>query len=487
MSDLCDIDELRGLFIFEGLTDRQFQRLCAEADVMTLPPGVLCREGDPATVFYVLLDGEIALSKRSGDRDIDMWRASHPGTYCGAWAAFLLSEGITYDNTATLTRTSRLLAIPATAFGAFLRTEFPMASHLLIAHSDGRTHQSRILNTHERLVQLGQMTAGLTHELNNPAAAAARAADELRAQVSGLRRDRHDPPDLTEWLDRVAEQAAKPNTLSGVQKSDLEDALGQWLEDRDIDQAWDLAATFAEAALDVDWMERIASSPCSAQDLGTVLRRLRACVDTELLLTELTDATRRISALVDHAKQYSQVDRAPFDLSDVHEQLDSTVAMLAHRLANRVDVVRDFGTGIPLLPCYPAELNQVWTHLIGNALDALDSVAGGTLTLRTRRESDAVRVDICDSGPGIPAALITRVFDPYFTTKRFGEGTGLGLDTATRIVNHHRGNLWAESKPGDTCFTVLLPLTVAPDALLPDFSPRPIPALRTAVPDTDAR
>lgn len=488
MSDQCDVDELRGLFLFEGLTDPQLTRLCADAEVVTLPPGLLCREGDPATVFYVLLDGEIALSKRSGDRDIDMWRASQPGSYCGAWAAFLLDDTDTYDNTATLTRTSRMLAIPATTFGTFLRTEFPMASHLLIAHSDGRSYQSRILNTHDRLVQLGQMTAGLTHELNNPAAAAARAADELRAQVAHLRHQRNEQPDLLELQDQVAELAAKPSTLSAVQKSDLEDALGQWLDDHDVTDAWDVAGTFAEAGLDIDWMERVAAAPCagSAEELTSVLRWLRSVVETELLLTELTDATRRISGLVDYAKQYSQVDRAPFDLSDVHEQLESTLTMLAHRLGPGVTVVREFGAGIPLLPCHPAELNQVWTNLIDNALDALADTPAGVLTLRTRREGDAVRVDVRDSGRGIPARLLTRVFDPYFTTKPFGEGTGLGLDAATRIVDGHHGNLWVESKPGDTCFTVLLPLTVAPDAPAPDFSPRPVPSVHVTAPDTDA-
>jgi signal transduction histidine kinase len=481
----CTVDELRHLFIFEGLTDHQLTRLCADAEMLSLPPGVLCREGDPAAVFYVLLEGEIALSKRSGDRDIDMWRAAQPGSYCGAWSAFLLDDTHRYDNTATLTVPSRMLALPATAFGRFLRTEFPMASHLLIAHSTGRTHQSNILNTHERLVQLGQMTAGLTHELNNPAAAAARAADELRAQVVHLRHQRNEVPELVELQDRIAELAGKPNTLTSVEKSDLEDALGRWLDHHHVSDAWEHAGTFAEAGVDVDWMERVAAAPCAAtrDGLNATVRWLRTTVETELLLTELTDATRRISGLVDYAKQYSQVDRAPFDLSNVHEQLESTLTMLAHRLGPDVTVVRDYDTGLPLLPCYPAELNQVWTNLIDNALDADPA---GTLTLRTRREGDAVQVDVCDAGRGIPDALLTRIFDPYFTTKRFGEGTGLGLDTATRIVNRHRGNLWAESKPGDTCFTVLLPLTVAPDAPLPDFSPRPVPGLENNLPDTNA-
>ncbi|BBY14533.1 ATP-binding protein [Mycolicibacterium litorale] len=460
----CDIDELRELFLFEGLTADQLQRLCGNGTVTTLPAGLLCRQGDPATHFYVLLDGEILLSKYTGNRDIEMWTTSQRGAYCGAWSAFLPDDDVRYENNASLTRPSRLLVLDAITLGDFLRTEFPMATHLLVGHTQGRLHAGRILGPHERLVQLGQLTAGLTHELNNPAAAAVRAASALRSRITETRHRRAEvgtDTTLLELHDRVAEIAAKPTDLTTAQKSHLEEALGEWLDAHGVSDAWDHAATFAEAGIDIDWMERISASGCgdTPAALSAAVRSLSSTVETELLLTEIGDATKRISVLVDQVKQYSQLDRAPFDVADIHELLDSTLAMLSHRLGPGVTVVRDFDHGLPAVPCYAAELNQVWTNLINNALDAMPS---GVLTLRTRRERDTVRVEVCDTGTGIPDDVLPRVFDPFFTTKPFGEGAGLGLDIAVRIVDRHGGSLWAESAPGDTRFVTTLPLTAEP-------------------------
>lgn len=455
----CDIEELRGLFLFEGLTDRQLERLCGNATVETLPAGLLCRQGEPATHFYVLLDGEIALSKRTGDRDIEMWTTSQRGAYCGAWSAFLPDDDVRYDSNTSLTRPSRMLVLDAATLGDFLRSEFPMATHLLVGHSHGRSNAGRILGPHERLAQLGQLTAGLTHELNNPAAAAVRAASALRGRIAETRQRGDTAP--AELHDRVAEVAAKPTGLTTAEKSRLEEALGEWLDARGVADAWEHAATFAEAGIDLDWMERISASGCgdTPAALDAAIRSLSATVETELLLTEIADSTKRISVLVDQVKQYSQLDRAAYDAADIHELLDSTLAMLSHRLDSRVTVVREFDQDLPDVPCYAAELNQVWTNLINNALDAMPS---GVLTLRTRRDRDTLRVEVCDTGAGIPEDVLPRIFDPFFTTRPFGEGAGLGLDIAVRIVDRHRGALWAESTPGNTRFIATLPLTAQP-------------------------
>jgi signal transduction histidine kinase len=245
-----------------------------------------------------------------------------------------------------------------------------------------------------------------------------------------------------------------------MEKSDLEEAIGDWLDRRAVPDAWDWAAIFAEAGLDVDWMERISASiDGTAVPLEKAVRWLSCTIETELLLSEIADATKRISTLVDQAKQYSQLDRAAFDLVNVHDLLESTLTMMSHRLGPDITVVRDFEPGLPALQAYPAELNVVWTNLIDNALDAMGS---GTLTLRTRQYLDTVRVEVCDTGPGISDDLLGRIFDPFFTTKPFGEGTGLGLDIAARIVDRHQGSLWAESSPGDTRFIASLPTNPTP-------------------------
>ncbi|GAB3240929.1 ATP-binding protein [Mycolicibacterium hippocampi] len=471
-----DIDELRRLFLFENLTESQLEALHRDGREVAHGPGVLCQEGEPARFFYVLLEGEIALSKRSGDREIEFWRGSTPGWYCGAWSAFLLDDRLVYENTSSLIRPSRLFRLDATTLGQFLHNEFSMATHLLIAHSRGREHATRILTPSARLIQLGQMTAGLTHELNNPASAAVRAASELRLRISSLRHRGLDlrnqaismeaAAHLVDLQDRFAELAATPNERTAVETSDLEETIGEWLEEHGVSEPWELSATFAEAGVEVEWLERVAASPCGATPtaLDSAIQWLCTTIEAEQLLTEVTNATKRISVLVDHAKRYSQLDRAPFDLAGVHDLLEDTLAMLPHRLGPNLTVVRDFEPDLPAVPCYPAELNQVFTALMQNAFDALHTVQGGVLTLRTRREDDVVRIEVCDSGPGIPDDLLLRVFDPFFTTKPIGENSGLGLDIAARIVERHRGALWAESSPGNTRFITTLPLNAAAPA-----------------------
>ncbi|MBV8930908.1 MAG: cyclic nucleotide-binding domain-containing protein [Mycobacteriaceae bacterium] len=467
--------------------------LCADGHVKSFDPGPLCIEGDPATCFYVLLEGELAMSKRSGGQDIETNRTSQKGVYCGAWSAFAPDQpNQTYAASVRVIKRSRFFIIDAAKFGDFMRTQFPMAVHLLVGHTLGRERTNRIVGPHERLLQLGQLTAGLTHELNNPAAAAARATSELRDRVAGMRHKlamlangKFTPLTLRTLVgiqEEVAELVGKAEELSPVEKSDREDAVGEWLEDHDIGGAWDLAPTFVEAGLDTEWLERVSAAVDDADataSLEGAIRWLNYTIETELLMNEIGDATKRISTLIAQAKQYSQLGRAPFDVADLHLLLKSTLTMLSHKIGSDIKVVKEFDRALPNVPCYPAELNQVWTNLIDNAVGAMRENSTpdadgfvGTLTVRTCRQGEMVRVEICDTGPGIPDENRERIFDPFFTTKPVGEGTGLGLDFAARIIDKHNGNLWVESKPGDTRFIALLPLEVAqPIDSSPEVSP----------------
>jgi signal transduction histidine kinase len=274
---------------------------------------------------------------------------------------------------------------------------------------------------------------------------------------------------LERLQEAVAEQVAKSSSqhLSAIETADREDAVGDWLEDHGIDDGWDIAPPFVEGGIDTDWLERIsaATDELESASLEQALRWINYTIESELLMNQITEASKRISALVADAKQYSQMDRAPFQVANVHELLRSTLVMFSDRLAKdggktqAITVVKDFDQSLPEIPCFPGDLNQVWTNIIDNALAAMRD-EGGTLTIRTCRGGENMaRIEICDSGPGIPDGVREHIFEPFFTTKPFGEGTGLGLDLAFNIVvKKHRGDLRVESVPGDTRFIVLLPL-----------------------------
>ena len=285
---------------------------------------------------------------------------------------------------------------------------------------------------------------------------------------------------LVSIQDEVAEQVAKSKRqeLTALEASDREDQIGDWLEDHGIVGAWDYAPTFVEAGLDIDWLERVSASVDDVDataSLQSAIGWLKYTIDTELRMNEIAEASKRISALLAGAKQYSQMDRGAYQSADVHELLRSTIMMFGDKIGKGkgrpVKLVKDMDKTLPELQCYPGDLNQVWTNIIDNAIQAMDG--HGTLTIRTARENEQmIRVEICDDGPGIPEDIIDRIFTPFFTTKPFGEGTGLGLDLAWRIVvEKHGGNMSVQSKPGDTRFIVVLPL-VAPRRRLDADDPR---------------
>jgi signal transduction histidine kinase len=349
---------------------------------------------------------------------------------------------------------------------------FPMAVHLLEGLFFGIKNTQEAIGQRERLLALGSLSAGLTHELNNPAAAAVRATGSLRERLAGLRRGLfeiaagpHDGAVLAALLrlqGDEAERVSRAPALGPLETSDREDEISDWLDDHDVADGWQLASSFVQAGVDTDWLDQAARELSAAApggcDLAGALRWLGDTVETELLLTEITDSVTRISALVGAARQYSQLDRAPYQVVDVHELLDSTLVMLGDKLGPGVTVVKHYDRSLPRIPCYPAELNQVWTNLIDNAVAAMSG--SGTLTITTGEDRGMVLVEFADTGPGVPAELRERIFEPFFTTKPVGQGTGLGLDISWRIVvTRHHGDLRVESEPGNTRFQVRLPLT----------------------------
>jgi signal transduction histidine kinase len=473
----CTADELRELFLFEKLTEEQLDWLCREGRVILAGPGPVYTEGEPADCLYVLLSGTLVLSRRIGEEDVEVTRTSSRGVYGGAFNAYLGDRvPQIYNNSLRVTEPSRFFVLAAAKFGQLMNDWFPMAVHLLEGLFFGTKNTMEAVSQRERLLALGSLSAGLTHELNNPASAAVRATAALRERVAGMRHKlgliaagRLDPATLTTLIglqEEAAERIAKAPVLSPLEASDREDAVSDWLDEHGVADGWDLAAVFAQAGLETDWLGQVAATvseaSCDGTALGTALRWLGYTVETELLMNEIGDSVTRISSLVGAAKQYSQLDRAPYQVVDVHELIDSTLMMLGGKIGPDVTVVKDYDRGLPRIPAYPSELNQVWTNLIDNAVDAMNGA--GRLTVRTALDRDRLLVEFGDTGPGITPEIRDRIFEPFFTTKPVGQGTGLGLDISWRIVvNRHHGDLRVESVPGDTRFQVRLPLAAGED------------------------
>jgi signal transduction histidine kinase len=468
MTDIspCDPQTLRTLFLFEKLTDDQLSRLCQEGHVEVIDSGAVHTEGEPAENLYVLIEGTVVMSRRVGGDDLEISRTSQRGVYGGAYMAYLGNRvPQVYQNTLRVTERSQFYVLGAECFSQIMNEWFPMPVHLLEGLFFGSKKASEAIGQRERLLALGSLTAGLTHELNNPAAAAVRATSSLRERVAGMRGklrmiaggkyDKAKLEPLIELQQRAAEMVAKAPQLDPLEASDREDEVSDWLEDHGCHDAWQLAPVFVQGGMYSDWLDQVAAT-VGEDMLEPSLRWLNYTVETELLMNEIEDATTRVSTLVGAAKQYSQLDRAPYQVVDVHDLLGSTLLMLSAKLKG-ITVVKRFDKTLPKIPAYASELNQVWTNVIDNAAQAMGGE--GTLTIRTALDGECVLVEIGDTGPGIPANIQARIFEPFFTTKAVGEGTGLGLDIAWRIVvNKHHGDLRVDSVPGDTRFQVRLPI-----------------------------
>jgi signal transduction histidine kinase len=471
VSERLDPEELRELFLFEKLTDEQLAWLAERGEVAGYEAGsTVYRVGEPATCLFVLLDGTLSMVMRAPGGEIEVNRTDHRGTYAGAFFAYLdLPMARSYGTGLRTVTDCRFWVLSADHFGRAVREWFPMATHMLEGFAIQGMGSQQTLSTRERLVALGTVTAGLTHELNNPATAAARAtatlAERLRglwdelAAVAGSGLDGGRLAELA-GLVRQAEGRTEQAPLSPLEASDREDELGGWLEEHGVADAWDLAPPLVAAGVDTGWLERVAAT-VGPEALPHAIGVAAITCEAESLLEEVGEASARISALIGAAKQYSQMDRSPLQQVDVHDGLDSTLTMLKHKLETGIEVVRDYDRSLPELPAYAGELNQVWTNLVDNAADAMEGMDGrGKLAVRTARDGDQVLVEIGDNGPGIPEAAAPHILEPFYTTKPVGKGTGLGLDICWRIVvQRHHGDLRFTSSPGDTRFQVLLPLT----------------------------
>jgi len=467
---MIDIEVLRGLFLFEKLDDEKLRWLARYGDEEEYEAGeAIIKQGDPADCFAVLVEGEVVMVTETTAGPVTMTPTSQPGVYGGAVLAYLGDRApATYAHTLRATKPTRMFMLPARKYGMIMAEWFPMAVHLLDGARLGGMAQREFIDRRQRLTALGTITAGLTHELNNPAAAAVRAVDDLRVRMRTSRRrlaalaeEGIEPQRLGALVDlqeACATSLSEMPPRSPMEVSDAEDELSDALEEAGVEDPWEIASPLVAAGFRPEKLDKVREA-LGERYLSGAMHWLAEAVEITQMLNEVTDATERISSLIASAKQYSQMDRAPYQTVDVRELLDSTLTMFRGKIPPGISVVTDYDPELPPVPAYAGELNQVWTNLIHNALDAMAGT--GVLTVRTRLEHDTIAlIEICDSGPGVPEALRERIFEPFFTTKAVGEGTGLGLDISFRIVaGRHGGDLRVESRPGDTRFEVRLPLT----------------------------
>lgn len=458
-----DFDELRGLFIFDKLDDDHLRTLMEGSAEVPFEPGqLLFVQGEPADYWWALLEGRVELVRRAAGREEKVaYVFDTPGQWGGGLRAWT-DDRVSYVASLRGASHGRALRVPVAVLRATVQDAQPLGFHLLIAFFSSLRSFEAESREWESLVALGRMSAGLAHELNNPAAAAARSADALQQTSEEMMSSLVDMACEAMSADEFIKLDALRRELSpqgggtdSVVLADREDAITTWLDAHEVDKSWELAPLLAAAGADIEWLER-AREVCPGHLLGTALAWVASALSTQSLIGEVKEATGRISALVADVRSYTQVGRSALQEIDVTEGLESTVSMLGHRLRPGVTVTRNFDSAVPKIEANPAELNQVWTNLIGNAIDAMNG--SGTLTLSTRSDGDDVVVDVADSGSGITPEVKARIFDAFFTTKDVGKGTGLGLGIARQIVvERHRGSIDVDSEPGHTVFHVRLP------------------------------
>ena len=453
-------DELRPLSLFDGLTDDQLAELAGGGTEVRIEPGVeLFHEGERADYWWVLVDGAVDLVHHIVREDTVVGKMDVPGRWAGGFRAW--DEHGVYLATGRGAADGRVLRVPADVLRDRLNAWFPFGKHLI----QGLYHTARSIESTARerasLITLGTLAAGLAHEINNPAAAATRAADALEAAcqtlLSSLGRLAQGEITAQQFtaLDTLRrELKPRPAVSDPLALADHQEALSWWLTSHGI-VGRGIAPPLTAAGADLGWCERAAAVlPGPALEPG--LEWVASTFATATLLAEIKESTRRITELVAAIRSYSQLDRAAMQLINVTDGLESTLVMLGHKLRSGVTVVRDYGADVPRIEAYPGELNQVWTNLIDNAIDAMDGA--GTLRLTTGAEGNQVVIEVGDTGPGMPPQVAARAFEPFYTTKDVGKGTGLGLDIARRIITErHGGTIIIDSRPGETILRVRIP------------------------------
>jgi signal transduction histidine kinase len=457
------VADLRPVDLFDDLDDTELAEWATAAERRDAEVGdVVLEENSESQGLLLLLEGTVQLFRHDGDRLEPSGHQTAP-TWIGAVPA--LTE--TPVNVRMVAATAvRGAVIPAAEFRDLALAHPAVHRRIMRQVRPLMSRITAIEQNRERLASLGTMAAGLAHELNNPAAAARRSAEQLGEALdvmdSTLRAfvdagvEREGAARIADLREQALRQASERSALSALDAADAEDEVRERLEALGIPDAWRLAEPLAVAGVDDDWLAQMQAAAGPATSAS--LRSLAAAIAAHSLVGELRESTERMSSLVGAVKSYAYMDRGGAVQADIHEGLETTLTVLAHKLRNtQIEIKRDYHRALPAVTIYGSELNQVWTNLLDNAIDAVGQ--SGTITVSTKRDGDCILVEIADTGPGIAPEDRAHVFDPFFTTKDVGRGTGLGLDTARRIVeDRHGGSLTFDTGERGTTFHVWIPL-----------------------------
>ena len=460
---MVDKSELLRVPVFADLPDDQIAWFLSQSEEMNLKAGgVYTRQGDPADTMFVILEGHLqGRADRAGDLfvfDIE------PGDVTGVLPFSRMKE---FKVSLRAETDTRALRFPASLFPELVQKMPVLTQRLVALMSDRIRETTRLEQQRDRLASLGKLSAGLAHELNNPASAAKRAASQLRHILKKIRDaslelgKRDLSPAQKAEIEKLEASFTQVDVVppDALTINDLEDQIDSLLRSHGQNDLWMLAAGLARRNIKPEVVESLFAN-LDRDTARAALVRIAASVEVASLLHEIESSTSRISDLVGAIKEYTHMDQSPVQNVDVIKSLETTLTILNHKLKQGVVVQRDYQRVPLLVNSFGSELNQVWTNIIDNAIDAMHGK--GELRVRTYRDDGCVVVEIADNGPGIPDEVLPHIFEPFFTTKGVGEGTGLGLDTVQRIVKKHRGNIQVNSKPGDTRFQVWLPLAGAP-------------------------
>jgi len=459
---MIEKSELLRVPVFVDLPDDQIAWFLSEVQELRLQAGeTYLRQGDPADSMFVVLEGQLQARGELGGETIIV--SNKPGDVTGVLPFSRMKQATVTGRAVT---ESRLLRFPASLFPELVQKMPELTKRLVGVMSDRIREVTRIEQQRDRLASLGKLSAGLAHELNNPASAAKRATSQLRTILRRIKDASHElgRRELTSAQKSEIEKLEASFTQQDVVPpdaltiADLEDQIDSLLRSHGQNDLWQLAAGLARRNIKPEVLESLFAT-LEADTARAALVRIAASVEVAALLNEIESSTSRISDLVRAIKEYTYMDQGPVQNVDIVKSLETTLTILNHKLKHGVAVQRDYQRVPFLVNSFGSELNQVWTNLIDNAIDAMGGK--GELRVRTYREDTCVVVEIGDNGPGISPEVKSHIFEPFFTTKGVGEGTGLGLDTVQRIVKKHRGNIQVNSKPGDTRFQVWLPLAEA--------------------------